>query len=139
MNCLCLTAQNDGFLYGTVTSWDNKTYTGQIRWGKEEAFWTDMFNASKIENQYVDMLSRDDFTKLRESRNESNEWWDRVKVQYVSSDSYIHQFGSQFGHIKSITTRGGKRIEVELRNGEKVRLDGNGYNDIGRGLTTCYW
>ena len=44
-------AQDTGFLYGKVTTIDNKEYTGAIRWGKEEVYWTDMFNASKEENE----------------------------------------------------------------------------------------
>ena len=124
-------AQSEGFIYGTVTSWDGKTYTGQIRWGKEEAFWTDMFNASKTENNYVDQLSREDFARLRESRNESNQWWDQVRIKYVSDGNYIHQFGCQFGNIKSLKMRNSNRVELELRDGRKLNLGGSGYNDIG--------
>src|SRR6202008_212332 len=38
---------NSGFLYGKVYTRGN-SYEGQIRWGNEEAFWTDYFNAAKI-------------------------------------------------------------------------------------------
>src|ERR1044071_1360192 len=37
---------NEGFMYGKVTTRSN-TYEGQLRWGNEEAFWTDYFNAAK--------------------------------------------------------------------------------------------
>lgn len=131
---LCLNAQNSGFIYGKVTAWDGKTYTGQIRWDKEEAFWTDMFNAGKLENEYIDLLSRDDFTKLREGRQESNEWWDRMTVRYISSGNYTHQFGCQFGFLKSVKQMGNSRIEIELRDGKRLRLNGSGYNDVGAAI-----
>ena len=42
------TAQNDQvFIYGKLTTIDGETYQGQIRWGKEEAYWTDLFNGTK--------------------------------------------------------------------------------------------
>ena len=131
-----VSAQNDGFIYGTVKAWDGKTYTGQIRWGKEEAFWTDMFNASKMENEYIDFLDRDDYEKFRSSRsgNSDDGWWDRVKrryvVQYTSGDN-THQFNCQFGNLKSIKRHGGSKVIVELRDGTKRKLNGSGYNDIG--------
>ena len=31
-------------IYGTVTTDEDREYTGQIRWGDEEAFWFDFFN-----------------------------------------------------------------------------------------------
>ena len=37
-------SQDQGFMYGRVTTIDGKSYEGALRWGKEEAYWTDMFN-----------------------------------------------------------------------------------------------
>ena len=39
-----------GFIYGTVTTEDGRTFTGPIRWEDEEVFWTDHFNGSKDGN-----------------------------------------------------------------------------------------
>ncbi len=129
-------AQNNGFIYGTVQSWDGKTFTGQLRWGKEEALWTDMFNASKMENEFIDYLEREDFDKLRYGRNGKNEddsWWGRVRTKYINNydDSYTHQFNCQFGNLKAIKKHGSSKVIVELRDGTKRKLNGSGYNDVG--------
>ena len=38
---------HQGFLYGTVETRSGASYTGLLRWGREEAFWDDLFNATK--------------------------------------------------------------------------------------------
>lgn len=125
-------AQNEGFLYGTVETEDHKTFTGQIRWGTEEALWTDMFNASKMENEYVDYLSRADYDKFIDNRSQHNTWWEKTKAKYTSySSDFTHQFTCQFGNIKKITKLSTSKIALELRNGDTKKLDGEGYNDIG--------
>jgi len=51
-----LFGQNDeGFIHGKITTISGSTYQGQIRLGKEEAFWNDIFNSTKVsttENTY---------------------------------------------------------------------------------------
>ena len=37
--------KDQGFIYGEITVKNGDTYQGPIRWGKEEAFWHDMFNS----------------------------------------------------------------------------------------------
>ncbi len=37
---------------------DNKSYEGPIRWGKEEVYWNDIFNAAKSKNQNLRYLSK---------------------------------------------------------------------------------
>lgn len=32
-------AENQGFIYGTLTLQDGETHTGFLRWDSEEAFW----------------------------------------------------------------------------------------------------
>ncbi len=59
-------AQDEGFIYGKITTIDDNTYQGQIRWGDEEAYWTDMFNAGKRYNDNIQYLSRRDSEYLDE-------------------------------------------------------------------------
>lgn len=126
-------AQDEGFIYGTVTTEDGDEFTGAIRWGKEEVFWTDMFNASKMENENIDYLSRDERDRLRRGNGD----WDNRVSTWVSSNwgysrsSFTHEFSVQFGEIKSLRVYRGDEVEVELRDGTKVDVDGSGYNDIG--------
>ena len=65
--CLSFSAQaQQSLIYGKVTTISGESYTGQIRWGKEEAFWTDLFNGNKEGNDNYRYLSREDRSRLRE-------------------------------------------------------------------------
>ena len=130
---LTIQAQDSGFIYGKVITIDDKVYEGAIRWGKEEVYWTDMFNAAKEKNDNIKYLSREDKSELDRGRH-SGVWSSIVESgwRHISSDSeYSHQFNCQFGNIKSIRpfNRGG--VDVELQNGKTVALSGTGYNDVG--------
>lgn len=129
-------AQDEGFIYGKVTTEDGDEFIGAIRWGKEEVYWTDMFNASKMENDNVDYLSREERDELR-YRGGSRGDWDNIISKWGSSSwqnsgrSFLHQFSVQFGEIQSIRTYRDDEAEVTLRDGTRVDVDGSGYNDIG--------
>ncbi|MEL6941825.1 MAG: hypothetical protein AAFO82_04090 [Bacteroidota bacterium] len=133
-------AQNvsEAFIYGEVTTWDGETYEGQLRWDKEEAFWTDMFNASKTENDYVDYLTRNDLDELRSNRYQS---WNGVRiggknVQWAKnwndnwSNDFTHQFSCQFGDLAAIQKRSDSKAILTFKNGERLRISGSGYNDM---------
>ena len=50
-------ASDVGYIYGRVETVSGDHYEGELRWGKEEAFWDDIFNAGKAKNdnlEYVD-------------------------------------------------------------------------------------
>lgn len=128
-------AQDDGFIYGKITTIDDKSFEGPIRWGKEEVFWTDMFNVAKEENNNLSYLNREQREKLEERHHWNNGFvhWVSAKVNYYRSDGYdhTHQFVCQFGDIKSIRPTGRSSVEVTLQNGDKFEFRGEGYNDIG--------
>ncbi|MEL7005463.1 MAG: hypothetical protein AAFN93_22435 [Bacteroidota bacterium] len=137
-----LSAQNEGYIYGKITTIDDRTYVGPIRWGKEEVFWTDMFNASKERNENLDYLSRNEREELEDNyrRNNNNgSYWERRVSNWFSSEwnwnddryEFKHQFVCQFGEIKSIRPYRRNGADIVLRNGDKVEVDGQGYNDIG--------
>src|SRR3954470_13214606 len=82
LTALFATAQDEHFIYGRITMTDNKTYEGPIRWGKEEVYWNDIFNAGKPKNQNLRYLSNDERDELIERRHRSyydGEWgnWSR--------------------------------------------------------------
>jgi len=122
-------AQDQGFIYGKVTTIDDNTYEGQIRWGKEEAFWTDMFNSAKRENENIRYLSREERDDLHEDHH--GKWNLSFDIHHHDSDEFTHQFCTQFGNIATIYFTGRSRVEIELKNGEKLEVSGEGYNDIG--------
>lgn len=125
-------AQDVGFIYGKVTTEDGDTYEGPLRWGKEEVYWTDMFNAAKEENENLDYLSRDEIDYLEDRMaRKYHRNWTVVNVSWSSSSDFTHQLGCQFGEIKSLETLRGDEVLVTFRNGEELEVDGSGYNDIG--------
>lgn len=118
------------YIYGTITTEDDETYTGQIRWGKEEAFWYDHFNSTKIENDNLIYLSRQELRELEKNDSwVSTSWFGWSRNRYYNND-HNHSFTCQFGDIQSIQPQRGSRVRVQLRNGETLRLSG-GSNDIG--------
>jgi hypothetical protein len=127
-------SQDEGFIYGKVTTIDNDVYEGALRWGKEEAFWTDMFNASKDDNKNLDYLDRAEMDYLMEQK--SNRWGNDSWVNWMEEwgwddNRFVHQFGTQFGNIKSLEIRSRNRVMVEMQNGDFFEVNGDGYNDIG--------
>ena len=132
-----LLAQNtsEAWIYGKVTTWDGDTYEGQLRWGKEEAFWTDMFNASKLENENIDYLDDEIKERIAQNRgwNNGRGWsgWVSKKVNQYSDYSFTHQFSIQFGDIQQIERKNSSKIYVTTRDGERLKLGGSGYNDVG--------
>lgn len=133
-------AQDEGFIYGKVYTIDNKVYEGPIRWGKEEVYWTDIFNAGKERNQNLRYLSSRDRDKLDDRQSVWTSWnnsnwfnwfgnWGDKRNDY--DNDYEHQFACQFGEIKAIIPSGRKYVDLEMQNGDKVSLKGEGYNDMG--------
>lgn len=126
-----LCAQSDeGFIYGTVTTIENQKYTGQMRWGKEEAFWTDHMNVSKYDNENLEYLSRDE---IRELKGTNRDWfdWGFGDWRMSGDEGHLHILACQFGEIETIEIHGRQRALFTLRNGKTMRIKGEGYNDIG--------
>ncbi len=125
---------DEGFIYGKVTTINDDTYTGAIRWGKEEVYWFDMFNSSKPKNEFIKYLSNDDLDQL-EDGNEN--WRARFSKIWVVSRNYdhdyTHSFACNFGDIKSLRITGRERVQLEMKNGEILHLEG-GSNDIGEDI-----
>ena len=123
-------AHHSHYIYGTISTEDGESYTGQIRWGKEEAYWYDHFNSTKIENENLIHLSRQELKDLdRRDSWVSTSWFGWSRNHYYNSD-HSHSFTCQFGDIQSIKPQRGSRVKVQLKNGETIRLSG-GSNDIG--------
>lgn len=124
----------EGFIYGKVFTVGGDVFEGQIRWGKEEAYWFDFFNATKEENSFLRYLDRDEIDDLEKRSDEWGERWTRNWLNFSRGDSeFNHTFVCQFGDIKSITVRSRNRVEMELKDGQTLHLD-DGSNDVGARL-----
>jgi hypothetical protein len=121
-------ASDEGYIYGRVQTRDGDVYQGQLRWGTEEAFWDDIFNANKFENENLQYVDRKD---LRRVRSHHSSGWDLLG--FGDSD-LTHVFAIRFGDLKRLEVRGGDDVIAEFRNGEEMRLRG-GSNDIGARIT----
>ncbi len=120
-------AQNtEGFIYGKVFTRDN-TYQGQLRWGKEEAYWNDHFNASKVSN-------KNRRYKLRKRDEDDDNSWSNFDWSFSSiwadKSTTTHQFVTQFGDIAVIENVSDNRAIITLKNGEEVEVSAQGYNDL---------
>lgn len=143
---LFATAQDEHFIYGRITLVDNKSYEGPIRWGKEEVYWNDIFNAAKPSNENLRYLTNDqrEYLDDRQSYHRHGDYghwsrwadnfgwrWSDDDRDYRRDNDYTHQFSCQFGDIKSLKPQGSKWVDIELRNGMKFEVSGEGYNDVG--------
>lgn len=115
---------HEGFIYGKIYT-NNNTYTGAIRWGGEEALWTDLFNASKTSDSYKKLVP--------DQKQENDSWLDfDWTLSSIWEDKIIeHQFTCQFGNLKEITVISNNRVKIKLKNGIELTLNGEGYNDVG--------
>ncbi len=122
-------AQNtEGYIYGKVHTY-RQTYQGQIRWGKEEAFWNDFFNAGKTRDSYHQSFVE------RDQNTDDSDFWEELDWSLSSiwdnKGHVSHEFSTQFGNIAAIINKGRSRIDLQLKNGMQIELSGRGYNDVG--------
>jgi hypothetical protein len=123
-----LMASDEGYIYGRVETETGETFQGELRWGTEESFWDDIFNADKAENENLGYLSRSVLRRVR-SRNWSG--WD---VLGIDDPRLTHLFAIRFGDLKRIEVRRGEDLIADFRNGEELQLRG-GSNDVGALIT----
>src|SRR5580765_2658368 len=119
-------ASDEGYIYGKVVTTGGESYEGEIRWGTEESFWDDMFNADKASNDNLDYVSRRDLDHVR-----SRHW---ETLLGIGDMDLTHLLAVRFGDLKRLEVRGAERVIAEFRNGEEMELRG-GSNDIGARLT----
>ncbi|MEL6390893.1 MAG: hypothetical protein AAFQ02_12110 [Bacteroidota bacterium] len=118
-------AQNTGeeFIYGLITTVGGEEYRGFIRWNDEEVTWSDTFNS----------------TKYSKSHRDRQTWsWGKIdwKVANLWKDNYSGSgrlFSCQFGDIAVLHPKSRERVDIELKNGSIIQVQG-GSNDIGTTL-----
>ena len=123
------TAENQGFIYGTVITESGTEYEGFLRWGKQEAFWDDIFHSMKTELPWaeiaVDYLEDDDREHQRSRHGEVKVFKWRIEWEDDGYSSRV--FSARFGDIESIRVADDDAAEVTMRSGEVY--DVAGYSD----------
>jgi hypothetical protein len=129
-----MAVENQGFIYGHVTTDSGREYTGFLRWGTEEAFWDDLFHSSKDDLPFQDEVDHGD----REWRHRDR---DRNTIRifdktislgdvYTISGSGSRVFIARFGDIERIEVTGGEDATVHMKSGSS--FDVSDYsNDVG--------
>lgn len=128
-----LHAQDEGFIYGKVTTIDGESYQGQIRWGKEEAYWTDLFNGNKESNDNYRYLTRADRDDLRD-RGGRRDWNWNWSSRWSRDYEVTHEFQTRFGDIAKLEINRRSEVELTMRNGERMFVK-DGSNDFGTEVT----
>ncbi|SYZ73220.1 conserved hypothetical protein [Candidatus Zixiibacteriota bacterium] len=124
-----------GEIYGKIYTVDNDVLEGFIRWDKNEASWTDVFDGLKDRGS----------ERVNRTREDRRKEYDRtVKIFGISIfretgdntklfDSDQSQSGIRFGQIRSIIPDGDDAVRLILKSGEKVEFR-NGSTDFGSGI-----
>lgn len=122
------------FMYGTVTTISGDTYTGPIRWGSDEVYWMETFNAQKTSNDFLRFLSKQEAENIS-NQSEGKSWMGiNLRSLNIWEDKYSgsnHQFDTQFGDIKSVEPTSKDKARLTLKNGVILEVNGNGYEDVG--------
>lgn len=113
-------AGDQGFIYGKITTRNGDTYTGTMRWGKQEYFWDDIFNASKDDNPWIKYVPR------RWKRDHDDRNIIILGVPLHTGIAGEHLLISRFGDIESIRPKRSGRSIVIMKNGSEYELTGSG-------------
>jgi hypothetical protein len=126
---------NQGYIYGKITIRNGDTFRGPIRWGNEETFWHDLFNSTKEENEYADIIPEKDLDEIETDSENDNGVERFIKGLFRKNRRYSpitvdHIFACRFGEIKTMKFWGTKTVLLTLKNDERIEVKG-GSNDIG--------
>lgn len=121
-------SQDQGYMYGKVTTRDGNTYVGVIQWSDEEIYWSDFFNASKLDSKIFGHI-------LEERRDKDDDNWLGIdwSLSGIWADKHswtVHQFVCQFGNFRAIEYKRDKRLNITLKDGSVLEIGGSGYNDV---------
>ena len=135
MSLLCtpLSAQDEDRIWGRVLTDSGAVHEGFIRWDRNEGSWVDVLDGSKQlpEENYLAWLSAnhgDRAERVIELQGYRISWEEEHPDFPLTAAS-----GIRFGHLASLEVTGRRSVELTLRSGQKVELEG-GTTDLGPGL-----
>ncbi len=111
-------AQNCSYrIYGHISTVDNEKFSGYITWGKNQLYWTDLFQALKPKNPYAHYFKPEDGVLFNHSGKTSS-----VPPQHI--------FACRFGDIKTIELSGINQINLHIQSGYQILLKKGSFKDI---------
>lgn len=123
-------ADNSGRIYGKITTVDDETFEGLIRWDKNEGSWVDVLDGTKERTHRKSNKSRR--KKYRERKKTIRIFG--IDIGSTSSSwSFNAQSGIRFGHIKSMEIIGDDEALLILKSGEEIEFS-EGSTDIGESI-----
>ena len=116
-------AQEPDRIWGRVETASGRVYEGYIRWDGKEGSWVDLLNGSKersreAEELWRGVVSRDQM-RVVELSGFRISWDDRDYPETALS-------GIRFGHLRRLIVLEDQRVELELKSGESVVMEGGG-------------
>lgn len=108
---------NEGFISGKITTREGNSYEGLIRWGTQEYFWDDLYNATKEDNPWLKYVDKHEYP---------NRHLKIFGMEYYNSFG-VHLFSCRFGDIEWIEYRRSGVI-VHTKGGSSFEVEGSGDN-----------
>ncbi len=119
-----------GFLFGRVSTHGGAVYEGCLRWGEnEEAFWDDTFNGYKKENSWAALVEAG---QLPRERRPITVFGFEIGTRDRPAN-LGRPFMARFGDIVRIEARG-RHVRVTLKSGTAVDLDRMEASDLDDGV-----
>jgi len=126
-------ADNQGFIYGTVTLREGTQHTGFLRWDGEEAFWDDLFHSRQQDIPWVDHVDMNELNKEKKRQYyKTHGLIDRIAYSLEHDDDDINLsrlFIVRYGDIQLITIDDDENITITMNDGATQPVRGYS-NDV---------
>ncbi|UCD63375.1 MAG: hypothetical protein JSW34_11585 [Candidatus Zixiibacteriota bacterium] len=125
-------AQDNGRIYGRITTVDDDVFEGPIRWDKNEGSWVDVLDGNK--DLPKSNYRKSDRKKYRDREGSFEIFGITIGKSYSSWNfPGSAQSGIRFGHIKTLEVIDDDAVRLVLKSGQEVELEG-GSTDIGEDI-----
>jgi hypothetical protein len=128
-----LRAQETDRIWGRVETAAGRVYEGFIRWDRNEGSWVDVLDGSKEMSRETEEIWKELSDREGQRRERVIElfgfrisWDDRDFPSTADS-------GIRFGHIRRLVVLDDQSAELELKSGQRLRLEG-GSTDLGEDM-----
>lgn len=123
-------AQETDRIWGRVETAAGRVYEGFIRWDRNEGSWVDLLNGSKQTSRDAELLWKELAGSHERRRDRVIEFFD-IRISWDDRDfPGTADSGIRFGHIRRLIVLDDQEVELELKSGERLVLEG-GSTDLG--------